>query len=309
MDEVRYRQAEEALFADAGITPVEHRIRVTGVEGDVRVLEVGEGEPVLFLHGGPNAAATWAYVAAEVSRHGIRCLLLDRPGCGLSARPSTVPDASSLGDYLARLSVDVLDALDLESVTVVGSSLGGFAALQTAAASPDRVRRVVLAGCPAFVPDWTPPGFFALLRRPLTRALLLRSPATRSAAAMSLRMMGHRVSVKAGRIPDPMIGWIRAWQAFTDTMRNDTAMIVACGDRTAFDPRLDLTPADLAAITVPVTALFGADDPVGGRDVGETLVAALPNATLDVLPDGGHLPWLDDPAWLAGAIRTAVRAG
>lgn len=295
MNRASYRPYEQALFRDAGIEPIEHRLTVECVDGSVRVLEWGTGDQVLFLHGGPNAAPTWSYVAAEVARAGFRCLLLDRPGCGLSDPPREVPHAQTLPDYLPSLTAQVLDALTLARVPLVGSSLGGFAAMRTAMEFPERVQGVCLMGCPAFVPEWVPPSFFALLRRPITRALVLRMPATRGGARMSLRMMGHGASLAAGRIPPAMIDWIVAWQAHTDTMRNDTAMIVACGDRHDFDPGLDLTEADLATIRTPVTALFGEADPVGGRSVAETLVAALPDATMQVFPEAGHLPWLDDP--------------
>ena len=104
-------------------------------------------------------------------------------------------------------------------------------------------------------------------------------------------------------MPDAMLDWIRAWQRHTDTMRNDAAMIVACGTRRQeFDPALDLTPAQLAAITTPCLVLGGADDPVGGRDVTERLAAALPCGTSECLSGAGHLPRLDAPTWIADHI-------
>jgi pimeloyl-ACP methyl ester carboxylesterase len=57
---------------------------------------------------------------------------------------------------------------------------------------------------------------------------------------------------------------------------------------------------------VPVDLRFGANDPVGGPAVGQQLATALPNATVNILPDAGHLPWLDDPAWLAAGIHCTV---
>src|SRR5687768_960781 len=126
----RYRRMEEALFADAGIRPIEHQIELRSAGGTARVLEVGEGVPTLFLHGGPVAAGVWAYLAAKLV--GMRCLLLERPGTGLSAPPSTVPDASSLARYVERLTRDVLDAFGLPRAALVGSSFGGYSALRSA---------------------------------------------------------------------------------------------------------------------------------------------------------------------------------
>jgi pimeloyl-ACP methyl ester carboxylesterase len=97
-----------------------------------------------------------------------------------------------------------------------------------------------------------------------------------------------------------MLDWMVSWQRDTATMRNDAAMIVACGTwRTGFDPSLELSADDLAAITAPCLVLAGSNDPVGGMEVAEQLAAALPSGMADCLPDAGHLPWLDDPGWVA----------
>lgn len=306
MSEHRYRAAERDLFADAGIEPVERWLTLPSGPR-VRVLEHGTGTPALFLHGGPNAAATWAYVAAATT--GTRCLLLDRPGCGLSEPPVATPDSSTLAEYVSTLSVEVLDSLDVAEALLVGSSFGGYSALRTALAHPSRVTGLVLAGCPAFVPGWTAPSFFSLLRTPLLGRLLLAAPATRASVRMSLRQMGHGATLAEGRLCDAMADWMLAWQRDTRTMANDAAMIVACGTRRGgFDADLDLTAAELGRITAPVSLCFGADDPVGGRAVGEALASALARASLDVLPGAGHLPWLDDPRRLADAIGRTVRS-
>ena len=82
-DEHRYRRAEAALFQAAGIDPTERWVDLPTIGTSARLLEHGVGEPALFIPGGPNAAATFAEAGAHTS--GLRCLLLDRPGTGLSA--------------------------------------------------------------------------------------------------------------------------------------------------------------------------------------------------------------------------------
>lgn len=300
----RYRSAEAALFDDAGIDPVELWLDLPSGPR-VRVLDHGEGTPVLFLHGGPNAAATWSYVAAQTS--GLRCLLLDRPGCGLSDPPPFVPDAPSLDGYVADLTVEVLDGLGLDRAVVVGSSFGGYSALRSVIAHPDRVDGVVLAGCPAFVPGWTAPAFFSVLRTPVLGRVVRSLPASAGAVRMSLRQMGHAATLAEERIGSPMLDWMLAWQRDTATMRNDAAMIVACGTwRGGFDPSLDLTPEELSTIDGPVALCFGGNDPVGGRPVADGLAVMLRDTTVDCLRNAGHLPWLDDPVWLAGHIQALV---
>ena len=179
MNSERYRQAEQRLFAESGIAPTEESVDLARVGTRARVLTVGEGPPVLFLHGGPAAAAIWAPLVAHL--RGVRCLLLDRPGTGLSEPPPRVPDPAALPTYVSDLMADVLDALVIERAALVGSSFGGYSALRSALAYPDRVERIALLGCPAFVPGWTPPGFFKLLRTPFLRRLIIerRRPSRR----------------------------------------------------------------------------------------------------------------------------------
>lgn len=198
-DAQRYLAAEQKLFAHAGISPVERTITLARIGGLARVLDTGQGEPVLFLAGGPNVAASFALLVAELP--GLRCLLVDRPGTGLSAPPAVVPNAQRLPGYLVDLVADVLDGLSLERAHLVGSSLGGCAAIRAAVALPQRVDRVVLLGCPAFVPGWKQPSFFTLLRTPVLGELLLRLPVRRSDALRFLREMGSKQSLSGGRIP------------------------------------------------------------------------------------------------------------
>ena len=82
MNEAKYREAEERLWDSAGRKPIEHFVELPRNGVRVRVQEVGEGPPALFLHGGPNSGSTWAPLLEHLE--GFRCLLLDRPGTGLS---------------------------------------------------------------------------------------------------------------------------------------------------------------------------------------------------------------------------------
>ncbi len=303
MNDDRLREAESQLFSDAGINPREKWLDLPRVGARTRVLEVGDGEPVVFLHGGPEAGATWAYVAAHLD--GIRAILVDRPGCGLSAAPRNIPDASTLPAYVAQLTADLLDELGIARASLVGSSLGGYSALRSALALTSRVRGVFLAGCPPFVPGWTQIPFFTLLRAPVLGQLMVRMPATAAGVRMGLMQMGHAQALRAGTIPPAMLAWERVWQGHTATLRNDARMIRGCGTFLGgFAPHLDLRPDDLARVKAPVHLLVGTADPIGAEETGQRLVDLLPTASLEVLDGAGHLPWLDEPQRVARSVRS-----
>ena len=151
-DEQRYREVERRLWAHVGLSPVEQRIQLAGV--GMRVQVVGDGVPVVLIHGGPNAGSTWASLLPYLTK--FRCYVVDRPGTGLS-------DDFVLTDgfhgFARRFVPGVLDGLGLDRVHVVAGSFGGFLALMSTAAAPERILRMVQMACPAFVPGNLAPGF------------------------------------------------------------------------------------------------------------------------------------------------------
>ena len=131
MNKERYRQAEQRLWESVGLDPVERQVSLHRLGTTVRVLEVGQGPDVLFVHGGSASGANWAPLVARLD--GFHCLLLDRPGCGLSdPLDADLPDLGRFGEVAATLVADGLDGLDVPTAHVVATSLGGhFAPLRT----------------------------------------------------------------------------------------------------------------------------------------------------------------------------------
>lgn len=294
MDEMRYREAEASLWASEGLGPRERWITLSASGTRVRVQEVGDGDPVLMVHRGPNAGSTWVPLVPHLPRR--RVLLVDRPGSGLSEPLPTPLDRHTLPGFADRFTADLLDGLGIDRADVVASSFGSYLALRGAAARPDRVRRMVHLGCPAFVPAFRMIGMLRVLASPL-RHVLLRLPANERAGDMSLRAIGHGASLDAGRIPAALGPWSLALQAHTDTYTNEAATIARlAGPVRGFDRSLVLDAATLGAVHAPTLLVWGADDPFGGAEVGAGLRDLLPDAELVVLPGSGHLPWFDDPA-------------
>ena len=111
--EARYREAELRLWGSLGVSPTEQRVRLGHVGTTVRIQELGSGPPVLFVHGGSTCGTSWADLVARLD--GFRCLLLDRPGTGLSdPLPAPITGLDGLGVLADSLVVDVLDALELD---------------------------------------------------------------------------------------------------------------------------------------------------------------------------------------------------
>ena len=71
---------------------------------------------------------------------------------------------------------------------------------------------------------------------------------------------------------------------------------------------LGLTGELLGSVTTPTLFVWGADDGFGGEENARLVTGLLPDAELVMVPDAGHLPWLDDPAFVASTTAAFLSA-
>jgi pimeloyl-ACP methyl ester carboxylesterase len=123
------------------------------IETPVLEIEVDEdgprdGRPVLLLHGWPDAPRGWRPVISRLQERGWRTIVPALRGFGATRFRS--PDAvrDGRGVALAADALDLLDALGLESVPVVGHDWGARAAYTLAAVAPERVTAIVTLALP-----------------------------------------------------------------------------------------------------------------------------------------------------------------
>jgi pimeloyl-ACP methyl ester carboxylesterase len=291
LNEAAYRAAERRLWRSIGVEPTDRILHLARNDVDVRIQELGEGPPVLFLHGVNTSGASWASLAARMP--GFRCMVLDRPGTGLSQPLRRPVDPASLAELADTLVVDVLDALELPSASLVATSFGGYFALRAAAAAPDRVERLIEFSWPVGTPG-TLPWHLRLMSLPGMSRAMAAMPANRRAVRMFYRRMGHGPKLEDGRVSAADIDCYLALLRHTDTMRNELAPARALISPLRGLGRLQLTDELLARIACPTLFIWGGRDLFGGATYAEALVARIANAELELLPDAGHSPWLDD---------------
>ena len=75
-----------------------------------------------------------------------------------------------------------------------------------------------------------------------------------------------------------------------------------------FPPEFTIPDAVLRSVTVPTLFLWGDDDPLSAAAVAHHVVELMPHASLQMLPQSGHLPWLDDPEGIGRATATFLAA-
>jgi pimeloyl-ACP methyl ester carboxylesterase len=296
--ERRIHDAERNLFAGIGADVEEFFLDLARTGLRVRVLSHGRGPAVVLLHGVSESAAIWAPLFTELPD--FRLLAVDLPGHGLS--DPVAYRRGQVREHARALIEDILDALGLDQVPVIGHSLGGMFALWHVAASPGRISAVVAIGEPAVAL----PG--VRVRMPLSlltvRGLgvaVLRSPSPHR-VYRRLLCRGFGAADVAGA-PDPLIEALRLSARRPGNARTIASLMHAI-DRFRH-PRTEsvLTSAELAAITTPTIFILGTHDPYLSIERARTSIDQIQGARLYPVP-AGHTPWLADARHAAELIAT-----
>jgi pimeloyl-ACP methyl ester carboxylesterase len=283
-----FRRAERNLWDHYDLQPEEKLVSL-----DARVLRIhdlGEGEPVLFVHGTGGSGVYFAPLVKELMPT-FRCIVMDRPGWTLSS-----PIDYSVGDFgttVAELQEKLLTSLGIERAHLVGGSIGNLFALRFALNHPDRVGNIVLNGGSP-VEGLTPPTFLRILRTPLGR-IIIRIPQKPPMIRKQLAGLGHAKSLDRGIIPTQYIDMKAAESKYTDALKNERGLVRSVIAGKGFQPGITLNKNELAGIQAPTLMIYGRDDPLGSEKLWSDFMSSLPNGGITITPDSGHLPWYDGP--------------
>jgi pimeloyl-ACP methyl ester carboxylesterase len=237
-----------------------------------------DGEPWLLLHGMGSFALGWRHVMGALSRE---CRLVAPE---LSALGGTEAPGGGLGIRSGARAATALIERELggRRVTVAGFSLGGWMAVRLALARPELVSRLVLIDAGGYRhQDWeaiqelVDVQDLAGVDR-LYRAFFVRTP--------KLLRPGRRTFLRAYTSPG-----VR--QVLARTTEDD-----------AYDD------ADLARLDLPVALIWGGEDGLFRPATAKAMAAALPRATLEILPGCGHVLQWDCPGGMVAAIQRFRRA-
>ena len=128
-----------------------HIINVGGI--NTRYVEVGEGQPLLLIHGGGAGAdgvSNYSNNMPLYAEQGYRVIAPDMVGFGRTDKPS--PDEFEYTQATrTQHMIDFIDAMGLQELCVVGNSMGGITATEIALKRPDLISKLVLMGAPVNV--------------------------------------------------------------------------------------------------------------------------------------------------------------
>ncbi|MGA3362173.1 MAG: alpha/beta fold hydrolase [Solirubrobacteraceae bacterium] len=260
-----------------------NHLRAVTVDGRrIHLVDIGSGvaPPIVFVHGLGGRWQNWIENIPHVAGER-RVVAFDLPGFGRSQLPR---EPISITGYAAALD-RLCDLLELESVVLVGNSMGGAIAAETALRYPARVKRLVLVSPAAIsIRDFNPAPAAALMsainRTPLgspagMRATIGRRRARHLAFATLLR---HPTLIATDTLFELVGG--RGAPGLTGA----TMAMIANDLRGAFP-----------SIATPALVVHGRDDMLVPVADSVWLAEQLPNARLEIFEDTGHLSMLERP--------------
>jgi pimeloyl-ACP methyl ester carboxylesterase len=233
--------------------------------------EFGTGRPLLLLHGGggPFTTALLAQHLAEIAH----VIAPTHPGFNGTPRDESITTVRSLVDAYAQYLIE----RDLHEVIVVGSSVGGWLAAELAlGAAADRLAGIVIInGLGIEVPG-----------HPIRD---IRGMTPQELAQYSFHDPANF------RLPAPTPEGLAIAQGNAASLAALTAGAAVLNDQ-------------LAGIAVPTLVIWGASDRVVDADYGRAYAAAIPDAELALVPDAGHLPYLENAPAVFAALDPWVAA-
>lgn len=278
-------------WIDPALWPWDARLVDTG-EGRVAVTEVGEGPPLLLVHGTPSWSIDWRHVARGLADRR-RCVMVDHLGFGRSERPEGAGYAPE--DHARRLA-RVVDTLGLDRFDLAVHDFGGPIALPLALAG--RVDRLVVINTWMWPLDDDPAlgwkarlagtGFFRCLYRHLNLSLKVIAPSAwgdRSKLTSALQ-----AQLEAPFADDPEARVTVLW-----------ALAKALGGSSPF--YADLWARRAALADVPALVLWGMRDSAFPPHLLDRWAEALPHARVVRLAEAGHWPHEEDPGAVVSELR------
>jgi proline iminopeptidase len=282
--------------------PREGQVPVAGASLYVR--EIGQGQPIIILHGGPSFDHNYLLPDMDRLANAFRLIYYDQRGRGKSAEnvgPATVSIQSEIDD------LDTVRAyFHLEHVTLLGHSWGGLLAMEYALRYPDRVSHLVLMNtapashddCVLFERerDTSVPEDTAILRDLESRPEDAEGDPDARAAYSRVYFRG---TLRSPELLDRLIERLRVdWT--TDGILKERAIGERLWNETYGSPDYDLLPR-LTGLRVPTLILHGDYDfvPVA---CATHIAEAIPGANLVVVHDCGHFSYIERPEDVHNAL-------
>jgi pimeloyl-ACP methyl ester carboxylesterase len=246
-------------------------VAVSGVSLDIE--DRGIGRPLLFLHAGEGLQPNRPWIDALARNH--RVIAPNHPGFG----GSSLPDWFGTVDDIAYLYLDLIQALGLKDVLLVGACFGGWIAAEMAVRSTASLSGLVLSA---------PLGI--KIGGHLDRDIADMHSLSRADFIQKAWADPAKGEIDYTKLPDAELAGIA---------RGRESLALFGWKPYMHNPRLRRW---LHRIDVPTKLIWGSDDRIVSTAYAEGWKAEIPAATLEIIPNAGHYPHWEQPDAFAAAV-------
>ena len=262
-------------------------VKVMGM--DVHYRDEGprnDPSPIVLLHGTSSSLHTWDGWASELTQTR-RVIRFDLPGFGLTG-PS--PEGNYTIEYYVQFVSAMLEALEVNRYVLVGNSLGGEIAWESAVANPSRISRLILVDAGGYPPSGKMPIGFVIAQLPGIN-LISQYTLPRAMIESSLK----HVYGDPSRITPELVD-----RYYELTLR--------AGNRAAVSARFaqakqGADAANIRKVAVPTLIIWGGKDELFPPEIAERFHEDIPGSWVAKFDHLGHVPQEEDPTRTLEAVR------
>ncbi len=245
----------------------ELRVLIKKLEINFRI--IGEGTPLLILHGWGSKKERWEPVAELLAEKGIKVIIPDLPGFGNSEKPS---ETWGLDDYCEFVQ-EFIGFLNLEKFYLLGHSFGGALAVKCALAFPEKIDKLFLVGAACF------------RRRALRKKLFYIT-------AKVLKVFSFLPYYSCARKGFYKFIVRKSDYLYTEGVMKDIYLKIIKEDLSEVLPQ----------VQVPTIIIWGEKDKIKRIKEARSIKEKIKNSKLEIIPKVGHNPHSETPEKLSEII-------
>jgi pimeloyl-ACP methyl ester carboxylesterase len=265
-------------------------VEVNGIQ--VHYKTYGQGEPTfILLHGFGASLFSWHAVTTPLSEYGT-VIAYDRPAFGLTERPMTWEGENPYSPQAqVDLVIGLMDELNIEKAILVGNSAGGTISMLTALQYPERVQALILVDPAVYAGGGAPAWVHPILNTPqMNRIGPLFARQLQAQGVEFIKTAWHDPSKIT---PEILAGYQKPLRA--NNWDKALWFLTVASQESGLAERLN-------ELTLPVLVITGDDDRIVPTEQSVRLAKELPNATLKVIPQSGHLSHEEHPDLFMQAV-------
>lgn len=265
------------------------QIRYLGTVYRTRVIESGDGDPLILIHGNGGHAESYARNVKVLGAAGYRAMAIDLLWHGLSSKPPFEPD---MVPTYARQVIDLMDSEGIDRAHLEGESLGGWVCMWLALHYPDRVGKVILNTTAGIRWNEGSVGEDLTGGREALRTRSLDALENPSKEKVQRRL--EWLVADPSLVTDELID-LRYYMMTNDEGRKAQLQIANNSFGFGSGKKAEIDESRLADIQAETLVLWTQHNPGHGPDTGRRIAELIPNARFHLIEKAAHWPQWEQP--------------